>query len=565
MQNLPFISSNITHLITILQQYDSVHNLIERRAKEVYKETFPNSVPSNQSPYQSFSPSCGQFSGPILEDSQFNPDQVSDSVPPLPTSYQYSTTMGHQPVQNSAARVSNQTYNLLSSDYSNQSDQYVSGRGIKQSSQGIYNLPQNSYERFFPQEMPSFLAVSEPTTDQYEEFLPLKKTSLNHNQYEDFLPGEIHALPEPTSQTFEEEEIEPTPQSVEAVSPKGYEDFLPTETQPAPFSAAVSPYGYEEFLPGAGSRNHNMQNKHSRGLSSDSSQITSLYSNRTASVQHYNSRIPAPYSKSKSNGNDKSGREQKHIHDIDTGERISISSLLQSSGSQDSEAEWKRYNSLYLADLESRGRADTRRSSVKMLQYIKTFQALQDDDDEDDVFEGRVDEVVSNFTDCLDRNSISSFSMASLSNSLRMSIDLNADTRSSKRRYSKMSTVSRQSILMSLVLRQSALGFDKFDEDEDDDSDIQQNEVNTQHTRRKMGSIKTEARYVPDVFGSKVDRRRDSIVESATQLLATVYGQEALDASMKEPGRRKSLLDSFLALSVDDCMLNIAGEEPFGL
>jgi len=593
---LPF-----AHISTISQQYACVQTLITQHAKEVYKETFPDdSAPtqftSNQPTYQS----RGQLSVTFLEQSQFNPVQMSDNAPPIPTTDKSSYSMGRHLDQDVPVRaVSHQSNELYrSSDYSSciRSDQFVAVRGINRSPNVIYNPPQPLYEEFLPEEMPPLqpTAVLEATAIEYEDFLPVT-TSLNHsNQYEDFLPEEIQPLAMSTSQTFREDflpkEKKNMPQSFVTVSPKGYEDFLPKETQPAP-SPAVSPKGYEDFLPGADSRKYSTLNKHSRDLQSES-QTTAPLSNRSASVQHYNSLMTAPCSnrkasvrhrESKSNGNYKSGTPHKHIYDIDTGERISISALLESSGSSSTGAEWKRYNSLYLADLESRGRAD-RRGSVKMLQYIKAFQALQDDDDDnDEVFEGKVDNIVKTFqahqdgdddndevfegkvdntVSSLDRNSMSSFSMASLSDSLGMSIDYNADSRCSKRRYSKMSTVTRRSILMSLVLRQSALAFDESDED--NDGDAQQNEANS-CIRRKTGSINTAARYVPDVFGSKVDRRRDSIVESSTQLLASVYGQEVAEVSMIEPERRKTLLNSFLALSVDDFMLDIAEEHEVGI
>jgi len=579
-EGAPEIEKKIEIGEIVVPAYACVQTLITQHAKEVYKETFPDdSAPtqftSNQPTYQS----GGQLSVTFLEQSQFNPVQMSDNAPPIPTSYKSSYSMGrhldqHVPVR-AVSHQSNELYR--SSDYSSciRSDQFVAVRGINRSPNVIYNPPQPLYEEFLPEEMPPLqpTAVSEATALEYEDFLPVT-TSLNHsNQYEDFLPEEIQPLAVSTSQTFGE-------------------DFLPKEKKNMPQSfVTVSPKGYEDFLPGADSQKYSTLHKYSRDLQSES-QTTAPLSNRSASVQHYNSLMTAPCSnrkasvrhrESKSNGNYKSGTPHKHIYDIDTGERISISALLESSGSSSTGAEWKRYNSLYLADLESRGRAD-RRGSVKMLQYIKTFQALQDDDDDnDEVFEGKVDNIVKTFqahqdgdddndevfegkvdntVSSLDRNSMSSFSMASLSDSLGMSIDYNADSRCSKRRYSKMSTVTRRSILMSLVLRQSALAFDELDED--NDGDAQQNEANS-CTRRKTGSINTVARYVPDVFGSKVDRRRDSIVESSTQLLASVYGQEVAEVSMIEPERRKTLLNSFLALSVDDFMLDIAEEHEVGI
>jgi len=213
------------------------------------------------------------------------------------------------------------------------------------------------------------------------------------------------------------------------------------------------------------------------------------------------------------------------------------------------ENEWKKRNSLYLAEFEDRGNVNRRQSSVQMNNYINALKSLgEDDDDGDDAdfdFDAKVDQVVSRFLPQNgrgDRDSSMSMDMNSLADSFRSSINLSdalgAGAGSGQRFSMRMSMCSRRSTRMSLVLRQSLLG--SFELDNDDEA--------------------TRSVYVPDTFNSRPDRRRSTITLSTSQLLATVFGYEAVNREKEHPGRESILLRSLLEpVMADDLMMEISG------
>jgi hypothetical protein len=109
--------------------------------------------------------------------------------------------------------------------------------------------------------------------------------------------------------------------------------------------------------------------------------------------------------------------------------------------------------------------------------------------------------------------------------------------RSSMHGSSRMSLCSRRSARMSLVLRQSYLDSMFGSEDES-----------------------CEKSHIPDVFGSKRNKRDSVITASTKQLVSTVFGVEAASLASAPPGTEDKLLRGALdPVKVDQLMAEVNG------
>lgn len=119
------------------------------------------------------------------------------------------------------------------------------------------------------------------------------------------------------------------------------------------------------------------------------------------------------------------------------------------------------------------------------------------------------DEELSNLRSSL--SSSLSINDAQMKSSMRSSLSMSEIFQSPKvQNPNSMSLSSRHSQKMSLVLRQSFLSewVDNLETENASEVDV------------------NKALYIPDVFGSKVDKRRDVITESSHQLFEAVFGSD---------------------------------------
>jgi hypothetical protein len=118
------------------------------------------------------------------------------------------------------------------------------------------------------------------------------------------------------------------------------------------------------------------------------------------------------------------------------------------------------------------------------------------------------DEELSNLRSSLSSNL--SISDGQMKSSMRSSLSMSEIFQSPKvQNPNAMSISSRHSQKMSLVLRQSFLS-----------------EWVDNLEAENASQVDVKALYVPDVFGSKVDKRRDVITESSQQLLEAIFGSD---------------------------------------
>ena len=231
---------------------------------------------------------------------------------------------------------------------------------------------------------------------------------------------------------------------------------------------------------------------------------------------------------------------------------------------------WEKSNNAYLADFDNRPKGERRRSSILAQNYVKILETLDDDDDDDIDYdddagiEKRLREVARSFGGnpmhnqqrrerAKDKDSIrdsirDSIAMDSLASSMRMSLNINdvfeeGASRRASRRSSRMSLCSRRSTRMSLILRQSFLDSFISDDGELDD------QSKTKH-------------QIPDVFTTKRNRRGSSITQSTTQLVSTVFGEEAAKIATADPKRGSFLLRGALEpVMPDELLMEICGME----
>jgi len=122
----------------------------------------------------------------------------------------------------------------------------------------------------------------------------------------------------------------------------------------------------------------------------------------------------------------------------------------------------------------------------------------------------------------------------------------------SKRTSIRMSLHNRRSTRMSLHLRSSCLlgdlldGFVDLEEDE---------AAQSQDPRVELPQQKTN--FIPDIFESRRNKRRSSIIESSKDLLCVMYGNGAEESLFKHPERRISVIKNVISPSCDELLEEI--------
>lgn len=122
----------------------------------------------------------------------------------------------------------------------------------------------------------------------------------------------------------------------------------------------------------------------------------------------------------------------------------------------------------------------------------------------------------------------------------------------SKRTSIRMSLHNRRSTRMSLHLRSSCLlgdlldGFVDLEEDE---------AAQPQDPRVELPQRKTN--FIPDIFESRRNKRRSSIIESSKDLLCAMYGNGAVESLFKHPERRISVIKNVISPSCDELLEEI--------
>ena len=517
-----------------------VDRLIDERSRQVYRDTFLMKLsPQIPSQFNHLRQSAPASLEDYLGGSQHNPSCSAVLPPTIPSPYCPSHFSSHYTRTFPSASVSDQSsVRRVSNTYIDNSEKKL-----------LYQI----------QHVP-LASVSEKVGGQYEEgFSPNNVSKSTIGQYADFLQGDIQLLPltmpplpakvfhASVSCNTQQEDFLGEPGSLEI----GSEDFpgepasLEIGSEDFPGGPASLEIGSEDFPGGPasleiGSEDFLLDEVHPSVLPKQMSHIKCEKS-LDAQIAIPNSCLALATMRF---NEPKTKVEKKTVffHDVHTGDRVSLNaSFTQLRGATTGvDSEWKRSNSLYLNSLEL---------SSNNLKFVKALKLLHEDDEGDDVdsFNARIDDVLGPVDGRRPSSNMDSFSLSSLSVSLRMSIDP---------KVSRMSIVSRRSTMMSLVLRQSMLSGLGMDEDEDEDEDDgQQHNVNHHESH---------ARYLPDVFGSKVDRRRKSIIESSSIFLSKVYGQEVVDVSLKDADQRKQHLNSFLSKPDRDFMWDNI-EEDFDL
>lgn len=233
------------------------------------------------------------------------------------------------------------------------------------------------------------------------------------------------------------------------------------------------------------------------------------------------------------------------------------------------EMNWEKRNSAYLADFDCRHRGGKRQSImaqhfVQLLENLDTDNDDSDTDDEDDdeAIEKRLREVARSFGGNPDvqsnRLSRDSIAMDGLASSMRSSLNMNdvfdnrSTTDNTSRRgsvfngqSSRMSLCSRRSARMSLLLRQSFL--DSFVSSDADQMSM------------SISAMSQDKHHIPDVFTSKRNRRGSTLTQSTTQLLSTVFGEEAAKIASTTREREGFLLRGALdPIKANDLMIEIS-------
>ena len=243
-------------------------------------------------------------------------------------------------------------------------------------------------------------------------------------------------------------------------------------------------------------------------------------------------------------------KEINHSGSIDT---------TKSKCSKEEEYVWRTRNSEFLDSMEECSQMKRRRSlsspaEEHELKFIHTMQAFDEIENHADCDKGAETDIISALP-------IKRMSVASLADSLA-NAELNGE-KEGKREHStiredpvKFSFVSRRSTRMSLTFRQSCCmsfieGISDYEDDEDDDDTIP---IQTQEGQTKTNANVSHAQlpqrkshYIPDVFASKRDKRRSSIIESSKDFLVACYGKGAEEKLVKHTKRRSVVLNNFLA------------------
>lgn len=234
-----------------------------------------------------------------------------------------------------------------------------------------------------------------------------------------------------------------------------------------------------------------------------------------------------------------------HFYDIKTGQQIELNNSFRRSMAPD--YEWRTRNNLYLEDIGDREKMKRRASSINMVRYIKSLQAIASDDDNDesscDSFQRRINEAIVDKKNIRDSMSMASNSLA---DSMQFSVEMNDKPDTSRAKYSsvRFSMLSRRSTRMSLTLRQSLLG--TFCDDEEDEDEIE-NET--------LPHNGYESHYIPDVFSSQRDRRRSTVTESKEQLISSFYGQGAAETLVDDAHRMSLVFNNVIAPITQDDIL----------
>ena len=290
--------------------------------------------------------------------------------------------------------------------------------------------------------------------------------------------------------------------------------------------------GTEEFLPGEAQARPLLVSTNSQpSVLSQFSSITGVRIGQTFQSFASNSTMM------ELNDSYHSASNPDHFYDLKTGQQIELNNSFRRSMAPD--YEWRTRNNLYLEDIGDREKMKRRASSINMVRYIQSLQAIASDDDNDesscDSFQRRINEAIVDKKNIRDSMSMSSNSLA---DSMQLSVDMNDKTDTSRAKYSsvRFSMLSRRSTRMSLTLRQSLLG--TFCDDEEDEDEIE-NET--------LPHNGYESHYIPDVFSSQRDRRRSIVTESKEQLISSFYGQGAAETLVDDPHRMSLVFNNVIA------------------
>lgn len=212
--------------------------------------------------------------------------------------------------------------------------------------------------------------------------------------------------------------------------------------------------------------------------------------------------------------------------------------------------DWKSRNSLFLKNIQDKIHAhgsqdfdlETKigRSSAMVHNFVTELNNLGENSQKEHFLPSSTvqDEELSNLRNSLD----SSLSISAMRSSLTMSEVFQSST---VQNPNAMSLSSRHSQEMSLFLRQSFLS----------------EWVDTMEMENES-QVKNKSLYLPDVFGSKVDKRRDVITESSQQLLEAVFGSDLYEDRNIEV--EKELLRNILN-PYDEMMISSVGMDLSGI
>lgn len=212
--------------------------------------------------------------------------------------------------------------------------------------------------------------------------------------------------------------------------------------------------------------------------------------------------------------------------------------------------DWRSRNRLFLKNIQdkihSHGFQDfdletkIGRSSAMVHNFVTELNNLGENSQKEQFLPSSTvqDEELSNLRSSLD----SSLSISAMRSSLSISEVFQSST---VQNPNTMSLSSRHSQQMSLVLRQSFLS----------------EWVDTMEMENE-NQVKDKSLYVPDVFGSKVDKRRDVITESSQQLLEAVFGSDLYEDQNIE--FEKELLRNILN-PYDEMMTSSVGMDISGI
>lgn len=376
---------------------------------------------------------------------------------------------------------------------------------------------------------------TQPVNSNPPHGVDMSSNVMNNNPYD---MNAQHAMGPPVTSMSNGESMTGGTFNSHVTRERNNENFIspPVDGYTKPFSprSSISEQGMEEFLP-------------------DEKQVES-----TSSENHVDEVSRGKNLSIVKHGNQKSNQQLSGSSSLSSkfGNNRN-NSLLSTSMTIVPEYEWRARNSLYLEDAEEREKLKRRRSSVNVLKILQSIDCDSDEDDEA-TFDRKINEL---FTSTLARKNTRTgtdddalrFSMASLSNSLRMSVESSVEApvrkRAARKRSVRFSILNPRATRMSLTLRQSCFDFlNDDDSDNEDGSDDRYDDRKTQSHATGRESLKLiERKYIPDIFGGQKERRRSSITESSAQLIAAVYGHDAAEKVCIDQNRMSICLQNIVA------------------